>query len=146
MGEQRGTLNIWSMSVSMCTHNTHTHSLQCVMCTQAICASGCKLFAGRVSDVVAQCLTYGFVHSQCLLNDLVEGRDSTICKTGEEASMCINKVYFHTKVKPEPQGMSLVYRTLWKSGMSYKFPPLGIGGSIKSGSFTKARLLRCLFY
>lgn len=56
-----------------------------------------------------------------------EGKDSVMCKTGEEARTFITNGCFWTKGKPEPLRMFLVCRTLWKPGLSYKFPLPGTG-------------------
>lgn len=95
--------------------------------------------------MASECLTYALVHSECLLNGLLEERDSVMCETGEEAKASISKSYLCINAKLESLGMSSVCRALLEARSELQIH-LGIGYSIKSGPLTEAGRLRCLSY
>lgn len=114
-------LVISSLSGALLYAHTPTHSMYGVLCTpERSVRSAIKFLEGKVSVVVAQCLTYDLVH--CLLNDLGEERGSVMCRIGEEARTSISKGYFCTKIEPEPLCCPQCAAPL-EPGLSYKFPP-----------------------
>lgn len=138
-------LPLWNSNLHTRSHTQHACSLH----TWAICAISCKFLEGRVSAVVAQCLTYDLVH--CLLNDLGEGRGSVMCRIGEEARTSISKGYFCTKVEPEPldcpQCAAPPGSQVWATNS-----PLGTGGDwisldtlLKLAVGVGSRCLSCYF-